>query len=134
MTEHLTPDEQVLFDAVQGAFSAYLRDQIQQANKQGRPLDYGQVTDKVIYRLQRPSTQQEFATALVDFLSQFRSKAARASGPQIFWWLHQEANWRKARDLTLLAIATYKGKSKEEETVIEQGLIEESTEETANVL
>ncbi|WP_225931216.1 type I-MYXAN CRISPR-associated Cas8a1/Cmx1 [Leptolyngbya sp. 7M] len=26
MTEHLTPDEQVLFDAVQGAFSAYLRD------------------------------------------------------------------------------------------------------------
>ncbi|WNZ25460.1 type I-MYXAN CRISPR-associated Cas8a1/Cmx1 [Leptolyngbya sp. NK1-12] len=134
MTEHLTPDEQVLFDAVQGAFSAYLRDQIQQANRQGRPLDYGQVTDKVIYRLQRPSTQQEFATALVDFLSQFRSKAARASGPQIFWWLHQEANWRKARDLTLLAIATYKGKSKEEEIVIEQELTEQPIEETANVL
>lgn len=107
MTEHLNADEQVLFDAVQGAFSAFLRDQIQQAQKQGRPLDYGQVTDKVIYRLQRPSTQQEFATALVDFLSQFRSKAARAAGPQIFWWIHQESNWRKARDLTLLAIATY---------------------------
>lgn len=107
MTEHLNADEQVLFDAVQGAFSAFLRDQIQQAQKQGRPLDYGQVTDKVIYRLQRPSTQQEFATALVDFLSQFRSKAARSAGPQIFWWIHQESNWRKARDLTLLAIATY---------------------------
>lgn len=130
MTEHLNADEQVLFDAVQGAFSAFLRDQIQQAQKQGRPLDYGQVTDKVIYRLQRPSTQQEFATALVDFLSQFRSKAARAAGPQIFWWIHQESNWRKARDLTLLAIATYKGKTKEEETVLE----EELTEETANVL
>jgi CRISPR-associated protein Cas8a1/Csx13 len=107
MTEHLNADEQVLFDAVQGAFSAFLRDQIQQAQKQGRPLDYGQVTDKVIYRLQRPSTQQEFATALVDFLSQFRSKAARSAGPQIFWWIHQESNWRKARDLTLLAISTY---------------------------
>lgn len=130
MTEHLNEDERVLFDAVQGAFSVFLRDQIQQAQKQGRPLDYGQVTDKVIYRLQRPSTQQEFATALVDFLSQFRSKAARASGPQIFWWIHQEANWRKARDLTLLAIATYKGKSKEEETLLEQN----SVEETANVL
>jgi CRISPR-associated protein Cas8a1/Csx13 len=130
MTEHLNKDEQILFDAVQGAFSAYLRDQIQHAQKQGRPLDYGQVTDKVIYRLQRPSTQQEFATALVDFLSQFRSKAARSSGPQIFWWLHQEANWRKARDLTLLAIATYKGKSKEEETAIEQ----EAIVQTANVL
>jgi len=130
MTEHLNADEQVLFDAVQGAFSAFLRDQIQQAQKQGRPLDYGQVTDKVIYRLQRPSTQQEFATALVDFLSQFRSKAARAAGPQIFWWIHQESNWRKARDLTLLAIATYKGKTKEEETVLEQ----EPAAETANVL
>jgi len=130
MTEHLNADEQVLFDAVQGAFSLFLRDQIQQAQKQGRPLDYGQVTDKVIYRLQRPSTQQEFATALVDFLSQFRSKAARSAGPQIFWWIHQEANWRKARDLALLAIATYKGKSKEEETVLEQDAVEAS----ANVL
>jgi CRISPR-associated protein Cas8a1/Csx13 len=130
MTEHLNADEQILFDAVQGAFSAFLRNQIQQAKKEGRSLDYGQVTDKVIYRLQRPSTQQEFATALVDFLSQFRSKAARAAGPQIFWWIHQESNWRKARDLSLLAIATYKGKTKEEETVLER----ESAEETANVL
>lgn len=130
MTEHLNADEKVLFDAVQGAFSAFLRNQIQQAQKQGRPLDYGQVADKVIYRLQRPSTQQEFAKALVDFLSQFRSKAARAAGPQIFWWIHQESNWRKARDLALLAIATYKGKTKEEETVLEQELVEEP----ANVL
>jgi hypothetical protein len=73
-------------------------------------LDYGQVTDKVIYRFQRPSTQQEFATALVDFLSQFRSKAARDKGPQIFHWVHREENWRRARDLVLLAIATYTSK------------------------
>lgn len=110
MTNHLTADEQVLFDAVQGAFSAYLRGQFLQAQKQGRRLDYGQVTDKVIYRLQRPSTQQEFATALVDFLSQFRSKAARSVGPQIYGWIHREANWRQARDLVLLAIATYQSK------------------------
>ncbi|MEM9216296.1 MAG: type I-MYXAN CRISPR-associated Cas8a1/Cmx1 [Cyanobacteria bacterium P01_F01_bin.150] len=114
MTEHLTPDEKVLFDAVQGAFRVYLRGQGQQAQKQGRPLDYGQVTDKVIYRFQRPSTQQEFATALVDFLSQFRSKVAKGSGPQIFNWIHRETNWKPARDLTLLAIATYQGQSSQD--------------------
>jgi len=107
MTEYLNADEQILFDAVQGAFSNYLRGQILQAKKQGRSLDYGQVTDKVIYRMQRPSSQQEFAKALVDFLSQFRSKAARSNGAQIYHWIHREANWRQARDLTLLAIATY---------------------------
>jgi CRISPR-associated protein Cas8a1/Csx13 len=110
MTNYLNENEQVLFDAVQGAFSAYLRGRILQAQRQGRPLDYGQVTDKVIYRLQRPSTQQEFATALVDFLSQFRSKAARSTGAQIYTWIHREANWRQARDLVLLAIATYVSK------------------------
>ncbi|MCS6812018.1 MAG: type I-MYXAN CRISPR-associated Cas8a1/Cmx1 [Cyanobacteria bacterium] len=110
MTEYLNAEEQVLFDVVQGAFSKYLSGQIKQAKKQGRSLDYGQVTDKVIYRMQRPSTQQEFATALVDFLSQFRSKAARATGPQIYQWIHREANWRQARDLVLLAIATYTSK------------------------
>lgn len=110
MTEYLNAEEQVLFDAVQGAFSNYLYGQFKQAQKQGRPLDYGQVTDKVIYRMQRPSTQQEFATALVDFLSQFRSKAARSHGAEIYHWIHREANWRQARDLALLAIATYTSK------------------------
>ncbi|MBN8564102.1 MAG: type I-MYXAN CRISPR-associated Cas8a1/Cmx1 [Leptolyngbya sp. UWPOB_LEPTO1] len=110
MTEYLKAEEQVLFDAVQGAFSKYLSGQHKQAEKQGRKLDYGQVTDKVIYRMQRPSTQREFATALVNFLSQFRSKAGRSVGPQIYHWIHREANWRQARDLTLLAIATYTSK------------------------
>lgn len=110
MTEYLNAEEQVLFDAVQGAFSKYLSGQIKQAEKQGRKPDYGQVTDKVIYRMQRPSTQQEFATALVDFLSQFRSKAGQGVGSQIYHWIHREANWRQARDLTLLAIATYTSK------------------------
>ena len=114
MTEHLNPDERILFDSVQGAFRIYLRGQAQQAQKQGRPLDYGQVTDKVIYRLQRPSTQQEFATALVDFLSQFRSKAAKGSGPQIFNWIHRESNWKPARDLALLAIATYQSQNQKD--------------------
>jgi len=110
MTEYFNAEEQILFDAVQGAFSNYLRGQILQAQKQGRSLDYGQVTDKVIYRMQRPSSQQEFAKALVDFLSQFRSKAARSHGAEIYHWIHREANWRQARDLTLLAIATYTSK------------------------
>jgi CRISPR-associated protein Cas8a1/Csx13 len=109
MTNTLTDKEKTLFDTVQGAFSAFLRGQIVQAQKQGRKLDYGQVTDKVIYRMQRPSTQQEFATALVDFLSQFRSKASRGVGLEVYQWLHGE-NWRQARDLTLLAIATYTSK------------------------
>ncbi len=110
MTQYLSDDERVLFDAVQGAFSTYLYGQYIQATKQGRKPDYGQVTDKVIYRLQRPSTQQEFATALVDFLSQFRNKAMRSAGPQIYSWIHREANWRSARDLALLAVATYTSK------------------------
>jgi CRISPR-associated protein Cas8a1/Csx13 len=109
-TNYLSDEERVLFDAVQGGFSAYLRGQIVQAQKQGRKLDYGQVTDKVIYRFQRPSTQQEFASALVDFLSQFRSKAASGVGAEIYAWLHKDSQWRQARDLTLLAIATYKSK------------------------
>jgi CRISPR-associated protein Cas8a1/Csx13 len=110
MTDNfLEPHEKKLFDAVQGAFGAYLHGQFKQAERQGRKLDYGQVTDKVIYRLQRPNTQQEFATALVDFVSQFRSKASVGVGKEIYAWIHG-SEWRKARDLTLLAIATYQGK------------------------
>lgn len=130
MAEHLNIDEQVLFDAVQGAFSAYLREQILQAQKQGRPLDYGQVTDKVIYRLQRPGTQQQFTTALVKFLSDFRSGAALGNGLKIFSWLNKPGNWKTARDLSLLAIATYQSKSKEEKEILE----ESSDEEAANIL
>jgi CRISPR-associated protein Cas8a1/Csx13 len=110
MTEYLQPHEQVLFDAVQGAFSTFLRGQILQAEKQGRQLDYGQVTDKLLNRLKRPSTQQDFAQTLIDVLSQYRSKAMRSVGPQIYAWVHREANWRQARDLSLLAIATYQSK------------------------
>lgn len=115
MTKHLAQEEQLFFEAVRGAFSAFLRNQNQEATRQGRSLDYQQVTDKAIYRLQRPSTQQEFATALVDFLSQFRSKSARGQGLEIYGWLHgDDKTWRKARDLALLAIATYPGKAKGE--------------------
>lgn len=134
MAEYLNADEQILFDAVQGAFRKYRGQQIDQAKRQGRQPDWEQITNKVIYRLQRPSTQQEFATALVDFLSQFRSKAALSSGAQVFWWLHQESNWRKARDLALLAIATYQGQSPEEKSQIEQEVTQTSTPEPANVL
>jgi CRISPR-associated protein Cas8a1/Csx13 len=134
MAEHLSPDERILFDAVQGAFRKYRGQQIDQAKRQGRLPDWEQITNKVIYRLQRPSTQQEFAKALVEFLSQFRSKAALSSGPQIFWWLHQAENWRKARDLALLAVATYQGQSQEEQTEIQRELSEEAIGQTANVL
>lgn len=116
MTQYLQPHEQVLFDAVKGAFSVYLSRQIEQiTDKEKRRFtndEYRRVTDKVIYRFQRPNTQQEFATALVDFLSQFRSKALRAVGPQIYSWIHS-SEWRKARDLAMLAIATYQGRSQD---------------------
>jgi CRISPR-associated protein Cas8a1/Csx13 len=131
MTEHLNEDERVFFDAVQGAFKKYRGQQIDNAIHQGRQPDWDQITKKVIYRLQRPTTQQQFATALVEFLSQVRSKAALSSGPQIFWWIHREENWRKARDLALLAVATYQGKSAEEKDSTDK---EEPTKETANVL
>ncbi|NJL03182.1 MAG: type I-MYXAN CRISPR-associated Cas8a1/Cmx1 [Spirulinaceae cyanobacterium SM2_1_0] len=130
MTANLSDDEKVFFEAVQGAFSAFLYEQFKQAQKQGRPLDYGQVTDKAIYRLQRPSTKQQFSAALVEFLSRFRSKAARGQGLQIASWIHRDENWRQARDLALLAIATYKGKDKSEadgsDPASEPDLVDES--------
>jgi CRISPR-associated protein Cas8a1/Csx13 len=107
---YLNDREQILFDAVQGAFKKYRGKQIQQANNQGRPPDWEQITNKVIYRLQRPSTQQEFASALVDFLSQFRSKSASGMGAEIYTWIHGASQWKQARDLTLLAVATYQSK------------------------
>jgi len=120
MKEHLAQEERLFFEAVRGAFSAFLRNQIQEATRQGRSLDYKQATDKVIYRLQRPSTQMEFATALVDFLSQYRSKPARGKGLEIYGWLHgDDKTWRQARDLALLAIATYQGKDKDEPQIPE---------------
>ncbi len=112
-TNYLNDREQILFDAVQGAFKKYRGKQIQQANNQGRPPDWEQITNKVIYRFQRPSTQQEFASALVDFLSQFRSKSASGMGAEIYAWIHGESQWKQARDLTLLAVATYQGKKGE---------------------
>ncbi len=118
MTENFLQQHELnLFEAVQGAFRVYLSGQNKQAKRQGRPLDYGQVTDKVIYRLQRPNTQQEFATALVDFLSQFRGKSAQGVGKEIYAWIHG-AEWRKARDLSLLAIATYQGKGQNDPSVV----------------
>jgi CRISPR-associated protein Cas8a1/Csx13 len=132
MTEHLHPHEQTLFDAVQGAFRVFRRGQIDQANRQGRPPDWEQITDKVIYRLQRPSTQQEFATALVDFLSQFRSKDLRGVGREIYVWIHGP-EWRKARDLTMLAVATYQGKGKEGTPEIVETLPEAEAESESEI-
>ena len=129
MTNYLEPLEQTLFDAIQGAFSAYLRGQIMQANQQGRKLDYSQVTKKIIYRFQRPSTQTEFASAIVDFLSQFQSKAARGAGAEIYQWLHRDRNWKKARDLALLAIATYEGKNKQGEIEVSEEILDQTESE-----
>lgn len=109
--QYLTPDERVLFDALQGSFRMFLRGQMEQAKRQGRPLDYEQSMNKFIYRLQRPSTQNDFASALVDILSRYPSKASKGHGAQIFGWLHREPNWKQARDLALLAIATYQRKT-----------------------
>jgi CRISPR-associated protein Cas8a1/Csx13 len=127
MSQYLEPLEQTFFDAIRGGFSSYLREQIIQAKKQGRKLDYQQVTDKVINRLQRPSTQQDFAKIIVDFLSRNRSKNSRGVGPEIYQWLHKNNQWKQARDLALLAIATYTGKSKDGTTEIPEEILDEST-------
>lgn len=126
MSQYLDSLEQTFFDAVQGAFSSYLREQIMQAQKQGRKLDYPQVTDKVITRLQRPSTQQDFAKTTVDFLSRHRSKATRGVGAEIYQWLHKDNNWKQARDLALLAIASYTGKGKDGKLEIPEEVLDES--------
>ncbi len=128
MSQYLDALEQTFFDAVQGAFSSFLREQIIQAQKQGRPLDYKQATDKVINRLLRPSTQQDFAKAMVDFLSRHRSKATRGVGAEIYQWLHKDNNWKQARDLALLAIASYTGKGKDGTPEIPEQALDESDE------
>lgn len=126
MSQYLDALEQTFFDAVQGAFSSFLREQIIQAQKQGRSPDYKQVTDKVINRLQRPSTQQDFAKTMVDFLSRHRSKATRGVGPEIYQWLHKDNNWKQARDLALLAIASYTGKGKDGKAEIPEEVLDQS--------
>ncbi|MEA5511750.1 type I-MYXAN CRISPR-associated Cas8a1/Cmx1 [Crocosphaera sp. UHCC 0190] len=126
MSQYLDVLEQTFFDAVQGAFSSFLREQIIQAQKQGRPLDYKQATDKVINRLLRPSTQQDFAKTMVDFLSRHRSKATRGVGAEIYQWLHKDNNWKQARDLALLAIASYTGKGKDGTPEIPEEALDES--------
>lgn len=125
MTEtQLSNHEQILFQAVQGSFRNYLRIQGEEAKRQGRQnLDYAQVLKKVIYRLQKPATQQEFASAFVQFLSQYPSSQGKGYGLEIYQWLHSDRNrWRQAQDLALLAIITYQGKSKEDPDIPDQAL------------
>ncbi len=110
MSQYLDPLEKKLFDAVQGAFALYRWKQIEQAKSQNRKPDYEQITDKVVYRFQRPSTQQEFASALVLFISQNRSTSILGKGQEIYSWIHGK-NWKQARDLALLAIATYQSQT-----------------------
>jgi CRISPR-associated protein Cas8a1/Csx13 len=112
---HLSSEEHILFNAVKGAFGRYLRKQIEEiTQRQKRQFDYKEydhVREKVIRRLQRFNTQQGFATALVDFLSQFPPKAAKGLASEIMSLLYG-SDWKRARDLTMLAIATYQGKKK----------------------
>jgi CRISPR-associated protein Cas8a1/Csx13 len=117
-TNYLNSEEQALFDTVQGAFSIYLSRQFDfRKSSLSRELNKNEIIDvfskstgKVIHRLQHPSTQKEFAKALVKFLSDFPSKAGRGTGADIYMWIHRGTNWQQARDLTLLAVATYKSR------------------------
>jgi len=132
MSKYLDPLEQTFFDAIQGGFSTFLRAQITEAQRQGRQLDYKQVTDKVINPFLRPSTQQDFAKTIVDFLSRHRSKATRGVGAEIYQWLHKDNNWKQARDLALLAIASYTGKGKDGKPEIPPEVLDESQPENSD--
>lgn len=129
MSQYLDPLEQIFFNTVQGAFSSFLREQIIQAQKQGRKLDYKQSVDKVINRLQRPSTQQDFAETMVKFLSRYRSKSTRGVGAEVYQWLHKDNQWKQARDLALLAIASYTGKGKDGKSEVPEEVLDESSSE-----
>ena len=121
MTQFLSESERLLFQSVHDAFGKFRAGQFKaRSDQMGGNLTKEQgwdvakrSADKAIYRLQRPATQQEFAKALVDFLAQYRPSAAKGEGLEIYAWLHTGDNWRKARDLALLAIATYKKKTLE---------------------
>jgi len=122
MTQFLSESERLLFQSVHVAFGTFRVGQFKaRSDQMGGSLTKEQgwdvakrSADTAIYRLQRPATQQEFAKALVDFLAQYRPSAAKGEGLEIYAWLHTGDNWRKARDLALLAIATYKKKTLEE--------------------
>ncbi|WP_310427785.1 type I-MYXAN CRISPR-associated Cas8a1/Cmx1 [Chamaesiphon sp. VAR_48_metabat_135_sub] len=117
-TNCLGTQEQILFDAVQGSFGVYLSNQFSYRKDSlgGRDLNkkeaidvFVKSTEKVIYRLQA-NTQHGFAKALVKFLSDFPSKTSRGMGAEIYSLLYTGNSWRQARDLALLAVATYKSK------------------------
>lgn len=140
MTQYLSEHEQILFDAVQGSFSYYLAKQFAYRKGQlGRELNkenLGDVmsrsTEKVINRLQRPNTRFDFAKALVEFLSGHPTKKIKAVGPQIYQWIHREENWRQAKDLTLLAIATYtsrKGDELDKQNISIESLIDDEVDD-----
>lgn len=116
---YLEEDEQVLFDAVQSSFRRYRSKQYQIRREQlGRDLTQedrnvvaAKCTEKTVNKFQSPNTQTDFAAALVKFLSDYPTSALQSKGPQIFHWLHRQANWKQARDLSLLAVITYQGKA-----------------------
>lgn len=123
MSEHLSQEEKLLFDSVTDAFSEFRRKQFKaRKNQLKRELRKEEIwdvmnssADKAIYQLQRPSTQREFAKALVDFLSRHRGKAAQGNGLKIYEWLYKDEQiWRQTRDLSLLAIATYQSQSQKD--------------------
>jgi CRISPR-associated protein Cas8a1/Csx13 len=135
-TEYLNEQEQIFFDAVQGSFNVYLAKQLKfrkdqlkrELTKEEARDEFFKNSKKVIHRLQHPSTQKEFAKALVKFLSDFPSKPGRGAGDQIYLWLHKGTNWQQTKDLTLLAIATYK--SKKGDALDEQNISTDSIPET----
>ena len=129
MSQYLNTLEQTFFDAVQGAFSSFLREQIILAQKQGRPLDYKQASNKIINLLQRPNTQQDFAKAIVNFLSRNSNNAIKGVGAEIYQWLHKDNQWKQARDLALLAIASYTGKGKDKNLEVPEEVLDESSSE-----
>lgn len=122
--------EQKFFDVVQGAYRTYLWKQREQALKQGRQPDYSQITSKVINLLQRPNTQQDFATAMVNFLSRNPNKSIQSVGAEIYQWLHKDNQWKQARDLALLAIASYTGKGKDGKPEVPEEVLDDSVSES----
>lgn len=105
----LTEREQLLTNAVKGAQSRFVAQQIEkesnfkELNQEAKNKFFERCLNKSRYKLLRPTTQKAFSKALVQFLSQYNVNFGDVT--RLYPWLYSK-DWAKAQDLALLALVS----------------------------
>jgi hypothetical protein len=116
MTEYLDPIAKKFFDVVQSSYRVYLSQKYKEAQEQGRPIDYNQVQQKLIFSFRNKRLHMEFVMRITDFFFQYKGKEGLDSEDvygDIEHWLYNKQNWLKAKSAAMLAITFYKAKPKD---------------------